>query len=87
MSTLLIKNISQLVTCDDSDRVLTQVDILCKDGFIEKLGPNLDATAIDDQVLQGRDYGRGFWAQQWLGLRRLLGERAGARRAPESVAT
>ena len=45
MSTLLIKNISQLVTCDDSDRVLTQVDILCKDGFIEKLGPNLDATA------------------------------------------
>lgn len=49
--------------------------------------PGLDATGIDDQVLQGRDYGRGFWAQQWLGLRRLLGERAGARRAPESVAT
>ena len=51
MSTLLIKNISQLVTCDDSDRVLTQVDILCKDGFIEKLGPNLDATA--DRTIDG----------------------------------
>lgn len=51
MSTLLIKNISQLVTCDDSDRVLTQVDILCKDGFIEKLSPNLDATA--DRTIDG----------------------------------
>ena len=29
------------------------------------------ATGIDDQVLLARDYGRGFWAQQWLGLRRL----------------
>ena len=27
-------------------------------------------TGIDDQ-LAGRDYGRGFWAQQWLGVRRL----------------
>ena len=35
--------------------------------------PGLDATGIDDQVLQGRDYGRGFWAQQWLGLKRLMG--------------
>jgi sterol desaturase/sphingolipid hydroxylase (fatty acid hydroxylase superfamily) len=35
------------------------------------------ATGIRDQVepdAQGRvqDYGRGFWAQQWLGLRRLF---------------
>jgi sterol desaturase/sphingolipid hydroxylase (fatty acid hydroxylase superfamily) len=29
-------------------------------------------TGVPDQ-LQGRDYGRGFWAQQWLGLRRLAG--------------
>jgi sterol desaturase/sphingolipid hydroxylase (fatty acid hydroxylase superfamily) len=28
-------------------------------------------TGIADQ-LQGRDYGRGFWAQQWLGLRRMF---------------
>ena len=29
-------------------------------------------TGIRDQ-LDGRDYGRGFWAQQWLGLKRLVG--------------
>lgn len=32
-----------------------------------------DPTGIRDQVEKGRDYGRGFWAQQWLGLRRLAG--------------
>ena len=34
-----------------------------------------DATGVRDQLPQegGRDYGRGFWAQQWLGLRRLVG--------------
>lgn len=31
------------------------------------------ATGVRDQVEQGRDYGRGFWSQQWLGLLRLLG--------------
>jgi sterol desaturase/sphingolipid hydroxylase (fatty acid hydroxylase superfamily) len=32
-------------------------------------------TGIRDQLPQngGRDYGRGFWAQQWLGMRRLMG--------------
>ena len=30
------------------------------------------ATGIRDQ-LGGRDYGRGFWRQQWLGLKRLAG--------------
>jgi sterol desaturase/sphingolipid hydroxylase (fatty acid hydroxylase superfamily) len=30
-----------------------------------------DATGVRDQVEQGVDYGRGFWAQQWLGLKRL----------------
>ena len=38
-------------------------------------GGGYAATGIDDQVRQGRDYGRGFWAQQWLGLGRLLGRR------------
>jgi sterol desaturase/sphingolipid hydroxylase (fatty acid hydroxylase superfamily) len=38
-----------------------------------------DATGIRDQVepdAQGRlrDYGRGFWSQQWLGLKRLFGK-------------
>jgi sterol desaturase/sphingolipid hydroxylase (fatty acid hydroxylase superfamily) len=32
-----------------------------------------DDTGVRDQVEQGRDYGRGFWSQQWLGLLRLLG--------------
>lgn len=34
-----------------------------------------DPTGIRDQLPEegGRDYGRGFWAQQWLGLRRVFG--------------
>ncbi len=32
-----------------------------------------DPTGVRDQLEQGRDYGRGFWAQQWLGLKRLVG--------------
>ena len=36
-----------------------------------------DPTGIRDQVgsdgKTGRDYGRGFWSQQWLGLKRLAG--------------
>jgi len=36
--------------------------------FDEATGP----TGIRDQ-LEGRDYGRGFWAQQWRGLQRLAG--------------
>ena len=32
-----------------------------------------DPTGIRDQVEANRDYGSGFWAQQWLGLKRLVG--------------
>lgn len=32
-----------------------------------------DATGVRDQIEQGRDYGRGFWAQQWQGVLRLVG--------------
>ena len=32
-----------------------------------------DPTGVRDQVEQGRDYGHGFWSQQWLGLKRLAG--------------
>jgi sterol desaturase/sphingolipid hydroxylase (fatty acid hydroxylase superfamily) len=34
-----------------------------------------EPTGIRDQLPQhgGRDYGEGFWAQQWLGLKRLFG--------------
>jgi sterol desaturase/sphingolipid hydroxylase (fatty acid hydroxylase superfamily) len=42
--------------------------------------PRYDATGIRDQVepdAQGRvrDYGRGFWSQQWRGLGRMVGRR------------
>ncbi|WP_298923967.1 sterol desaturase family protein [uncultured Ramlibacter sp.] len=33
-----------------------------------------DPTGVRDQVEQGRDYGRGFWSQQWLGVKRLFGK-------------
>ena len=34
-----------------------------------------EPTGIRDQLPEqgGRDYGQGFWAQQWLGLKRLCG--------------
>jgi sterol desaturase/sphingolipid hydroxylase (fatty acid hydroxylase superfamily) len=32
-----------------------------------------DATGVRDQVEDGVDYGRGFWQQQWFGLKRLWG--------------
>ena len=31
-----------------------------------------DATGVRDQVEEGRNYGQGFWGQQWFGLRRLI---------------
>ena len=49
MSTLLIRNISQLVTCDDGDRVLQNADIYCEDGFIKSIGTALDVTADEDR--------------------------------------
>ncbi len=35
-----------------------------------------EPTGIRDQ-LEGRDYGHGFWAQQWLALQRIFNRRAG----------
>lgn len=37
------------------------------------LGSEYPATGIRDQ-LHGRDYGEGFWSQQWLGLKRMAGQ-------------
>ena len=45
-------------------------DMLFKTANFEQ---RYDPTGVRDQVEQGRDYGMGFWRQQWLGLRRLLG--------------
>jgi sterol desaturase/sphingolipid hydroxylase (fatty acid hydroxylase superfamily) len=33
-----------------------------------------DPTGIRDQIDSNRDYGRGFWSQQWLGIKRLAGK-------------
>ena len=33
-----------------------------------------DPTGVRDQVEQQRNYGPGFWSQQWLGLMRLIGK-------------
>ncbi len=32
-----------------------------------------EPTGVRDQVEANRDYGRGFWSQQWLGIKRLFG--------------
>ncbi|MGJ7494159.1 sterol desaturase family protein [Variovorax sp. RT4R15] len=50
-------------------------DMLFRTGNFEN---RYDATGIRDQVEPDaagrvRDYGRGFWAQQWTGLQRMLG--------------
>lgn len=54
MASLLIRNLHTAVTCDDGDRVLQQVDLLCRDGVIAALGPNLACEA--DTVLDGSHY-------------------------------
>lgn len=32
-----------------------------------------DATGVRDQIEEQRNYGDGFWSQQWLGIKRLFG--------------
>jgi cytosine/adenosine deaminase-related metal-dependent hydrolase len=51
MASLLIKNISALITCDDADRVLTGADLRCEDGFIRSIGA--DSGAAADTVIDG----------------------------------
>ena len=41
MSTLLIRNISTLVTCDDLDQILHNIDMYVENGTIIEIGPNL----------------------------------------------
>jgi len=40
-----------------------------------RFGVGYGPTGIHDQQaeLGGRDYGRGFWSQQWLGIKRMIG--------------
>ena len=40
-----------------------------------RFGGRFEPTGLRDQLPEagGRDYGRGFWVQQWLGVLRLVG--------------
>jgi sterol desaturase/sphingolipid hydroxylase (fatty acid hydroxylase superfamily) len=46
-------------------------DVLFRTANFEK---RFDPTGVRDQIEQGRNYGAGFWQQQWLGLKRLAGQ-------------
>jgi len=50
-------------------------DVLFRSG---NFADGYPATGIADQLANdrqpGRDYGRGFWSQQWLGLKRMVGD-------------
>lgn len=50
MSTLLIKNLQSIVTCDDDDRVLKQANIYMKDGVILHIGNEVFPA---DEVIDG----------------------------------
>lgn len=52
MSSLLIRDLRTVVTCDDADTVLERVDLYAQDGVIRALGPCLPQSA--DTVLDGR---------------------------------
>ena len=52
MSTLLIKNIRTLVSCDDHNTVYENVDLYAEDGFIRAIGKNLPQQA--DKVIDAR---------------------------------
>ena len=55
MQRLLIRNISKLVSCDESDTVYENVDLYAEDGVIRAIGPKLDRQA--DEVLEIRSHG------------------------------
>ena len=60
MSSLLIKNLRSIVTCDQEDRVLSGVDLYCENGFIRAIGPDLPQQA--GTVLDGSH----FWCYPGL---------------------
>ena len=50
MSSLLIRNLAALVSCDGADRVYQDVNLYCEGGIIRSIGPEAPAA---DQVLDG----------------------------------
>ena len=58
MSTLLVKNIRSLISCDANDTVYNDVSLLCEDGLIKAIVPNGGEAAADltaDVVIDGTD--------------------------------
>ncbi len=54
MSTLLIKNLDAVVTCDPSDSMPVHTDILIEDGLIRQIATDLEAPeASSDRVIDG----------------------------------
>lgn len=45
MSSLLLRNLRTILTCDDGDAVLEHADLYCENGIIRGLGPDLPQTA------------------------------------------
>lgn len=56
MSTLLVKNASQIATMDAQGRELTDAALFCRDGFIEQIGPASELPNDADEVLDLRDH-------------------------------
>ena len=52
MSTLMLRNVHTIVTCDDEDRVLRNADVFCQDGRIVAMGEALPQKA--DREIDGR---------------------------------
>ena len=52
MGSLMIRRVAALVTCNDRDELLRDVDIYCEDGLIRAIGPSLAQTA--DREIDGR---------------------------------
>ena len=51
--TLLIKNVKYLVTCDDDNRVLKEVNVFVEDGIIKSIGA--DVQTADDVIVSYGD--------------------------------
>lgn len=54
MSSLLLRNLSAAVTCNDRDELLEHIDIFCENGVIRAIGTDLHVAA--DRVLEGEHF-------------------------------
>lgn len=54
MSSLMLRNLSYVQTCNDNDEALRNVDIYCEDGLIRAIGQNLPQRAARE--LDGRNF-------------------------------